>query len=198
MGYSQAGFKMIGVDIEPQPNYPFEFVQVNALDILRDTEFLEEFDFIHASPPCQAYSRVSLQHREKGKIYPDLLQPVRELLIESGKPYVIENVQNAPLINPVVLDGPMFGLKVLRRRIFESNVMIPQPRRVKAVGTVKNGDYVTCVGNGCDGINRISVWRGAMGINWMTKKELTQAIPPAYTRYIGKHLKWNLGFSGYI
>ena len=97
MGYSQAGFEMVGIDIDPQPNYPFEFIQADALELLQDTEYLEQFDFIHASPPCQEYSGVSRQWREKGTIYPDILEPIRNLLIQSGKPFVIENVQNAPL-----------------------------------------------------------------------------------------------------
>jgi len=194
MGYSQAGFEMVGVDIEPQPNYPFEFIQADALDILKDKEFLDQFDFIHASPPCQAFSIVSLQWRKKGIIYPNLLEPIRNLLINSGKPFVIENVQNAPLLYPVYLEGPMFGLRVIRRRLFESNLMIPQPPRVKPSGTVSGGQYVSVVGHGCDGCGRKEVWSAAMGITWMTKKELTQAIPPAYTQYIGKQLLWQIPF----
>lgn len=194
MGYTRAGFDMIGVDIEQQPNYPFEFIQGDALDILKDKEFIKQFDFIHASPPCQAFSRVSHQWREKGVKYPSILEPIRNLLINSGKPFVIENVQNAPLLYPIYLEGPMFGLKVIRRRLFESNLMIPQPKRIKPVGTVPNGDYVTVVGHGCDGCGRKEVWEKAMGINWMTKQELTQAIPPAYTQYIGNHLKWQIKF----
>jgi hypothetical protein len=86
----------------------------------------------------------------------------------------------------------MFGLKVIRQRLFESNLIIPQPNRVKRVGTVRGGQYVIVVGKGCDGCCRIAAWREAMQIDWMTRKKLTQAIPPAYTRYIGKHLKWQL------
>ncbi|WP_440947874.1 DNA cytosine methyltransferase [Methanosarcina sp. T3] len=194
MGYSQAGLQMVGVDIEPQPNYPFEFIQADALEILQDTKFLKQFDFIHASPPCQAYSIASARWRNQGKEYPDLLDPIRNLLLKSGKPFVIENVQNAPLLYPVYLEGPMFGLRVIRRRLFESNLMIPQPARVKPAGTVSGGQYVTVAGHGGDGCGRKEVWEKAMGITWMTKKELTQAIPPAYTEYIGKHLLWQIPF----
>jgi hypothetical protein len=113
-------------------------------------------------------------------------------LKKSGKPFIIENVQNAPLLHPLILEGQMFGLKVIRRRLFESNLIIPQPKKVKRNGTVPGGQYVTPVGHGCDGCCRVAAWREAMQIDWMTRKELTQAIPPSYTRYIGNHLKWQL------
>lgn len=192
MGYHQAGFDVVGVDIEPQPNYPFEFVQADAL------EYLElhghRFDAIHASPPCQEYSvTASLKTKE----YPTLIEPTRELLIKSGKDYVIENVPGAPLINPLMLCGTMFGLRVIRHRYFENNFNLhfapfscnhwgrTQPRNdkrsVKGAASLKDYSFITVVGHDfkkADG----SI---AMDINWMTSAELAEAIPPAYTKYIG-------------
>ena len=183
---------MTGVDIEPQKNYPFNFIQGDALQILKDHDFLQQFDFIHTSPPCQNYSCCSVPHKYKGKQYPDLIPIVRDLLISSGKPYIIENVSSSPLISPIFLTGPMFGLKVIRRRLFESNLIIPQPPYTKKSGSVKNGEYVTVAGHGGGVHGSTKKWGEAMGINWMSHKELTQAIPPAYTQYIGNHIKWNL------
>ena len=116
MGYHRAGFEVVGVDIAMQKNYPFEFHQADALEYLQ--EHGHEFDAIHASPPCQAYS-VTYSLPNVGE-YPELIEPIRELLISSGKPYVIENVPGAPLINPVELCGSMFGLNVIRHRRFET------------------------------------------------------------------------------
>lgn len=123
-GYRRAGFDVTGVDLYDQPNYPFRFVQTDALT----AKFLQNYDVLHASPPCQNYCWSTSRHRAKGKTYPDLIEPVRELLIASGKPYVIENVPTAPLINPTYLEGMMFGLGVIRRRGFETNWRLPQPR----------------------------------------------------------------------
>lgn len=186
MGYDWAGFDVIGVDIKPQKHYPFEFIQEDALLFL-ETEDLSGFDLIHASPPCQAYSKVCEVHRKNGKSYPDIIQNIRNLLLKSHKPFVIENVPGAPLRRPRMLCGTMFGLKVLRHRLFESSFYIPSPGPCKHKGTVKDGDYFTVCGNG-SGKDRDTVknWSDAMNIHWMTRAELTQAIPPAYTRYIGE------------
>lgn len=196
MGYDWAGFDVTGVDIKPQKHYPFEFVQEDALNYLLGTD-LSEYDLIHASPPCQAYSKASAPHRKNGKVYPDIIKQIRSLLIRSGKPFVIENVEGAPLYRPVMLCGTMFDLKVLRHRLFESNFYIKSPGRCKHTGTVKDGDYSTVCGNG-SGKDRatIKIWSDAMGIHWMTRKELTQAIPPAYTRYIGESFKTWVGNGG--
>lgn len=185
MGYYRAGFEVVGVDIEPQPHFPFEFYQANVL-----TFPLDGYDAYHASPPCQHASRRNIPWRKRGYKYSDLIEPTRKRLKNTGKPYVIENVVGSTLINPTALNGVMFHLKVIRRRHFETNFEIPLTLMVKPVGTVKNGDYYQPVGHG----SKIrpgedyDKWPKAMGIDWMTRQELTQAIPPAYTGYIGKYL----------
>ena len=189
MGYDWAGFNVVGVDEAPQKHYPFEFVQADAIEFLESTD-LSEFDLIHVSPPCQAYSKVCQVHRNNGKVYPDIIKEIRQLLLLSNKPYVMENVPGAPLYRPVTLCGTMFDLKVLRHRLFESNFYIKSPGGCNHTGTVKDGDYFTVCGNG-SGKDRatVKIWSDAMGIHWMTRQELTQAIPPAYTRYIGNSFK---------
>jgi len=204
MGYYQAGFEVVGVDIEPQKNYPFPFILGDAIDILRrmldGEKFLasdgiwygiDDFDAIHASPPCQAYSLAGQQWRASGKEYPDLLDPTRKLLIVSEKPYVIENVPGAPLINPTILNGAFFGMNLRRTRLFETSFDIPffllpkeGPSRFRMGRKPRKSDPVVPVGH-FSGIDRA---RKVMGIDWMTGAELTQAIPPAYTKFIGEHL----------
>jgi len=119
VGYSRAGFEVVGVDNKPQSNYPLPFIQADALKL--DPEFIASFDAIHASPPCQSYSDLAKRNGNAHE-WPRLIEPVREILIASGLPYVIENVDGAPLLNPMVLCGTMFkGLRVLRHRLFETN-----------------------------------------------------------------------------
>jgi len=196
-GYHRAGFDVTGVDLYDQPNYQFRFVQANALT----AKFLGNYDAIHASPPCQNYCWSTTKPRANGKAYPDLIDATRELLIKSGKPYVIENVPTAPLINPTYLEGTMFGLNVIRRRSFETNWWLPQPMYIKHRKPIKQlsktgpiriltkSAYCTVAGNGADGWScRVADWRDAMGIDWMTRSEIKQAIPPAYTEYIGRYL----------
>lgn len=198
VGWGLAGFEVTGVDINDQPNYPFRFVQANALTV----KFLGNYDAIHASPPCQNYCWSTAKARNIGKTYPDLIEPVRKMLIESGKPYVIENVPTAPLINPTYLEGTMFGLNIIRRRCFETNWWLPQPMyipRKKPIMQqskkdprifIKKSAYCSVAGNGAGGWScRVVDWRVAMGIDWMTRDEIKQAIPPAYTEYIGEYLK---------
>jgi DNA (cytosine-5)-methyltransferase 1 len=188
MGYMQAGFNVVGVDIRQQTNYPgSQFIQMSALDV--DYEFLDQFDVIHASPPCQLYSKASAIARKRGIEYPDLVHPTRALLISSGKPYVMENVVESPVYKNICLDGSMFDLGVIRRRAFETNVPgIPvNPRPSTISGRVIDGDYVTVAGGG-KGIRIKDAWSKAMGIDWMTKDELRESIPPAYTRWIGEQL----------
>lgn len=188
MGYHRAGFEVTGVDIKPQPRYPFRFVQGDALEYLRDHG--HEFDAIHASPPCQEYSTSSRQWRDKGKEYCDLVEPVRTALRLTGKPYVIENVSGAPLQNPIVLNGFMFGLMVNRERLFECSfpvpfALLPQGPKAAEMGRpVKEGDVITVCGH----FSNVPYARKAMGIDWMGQKELAQAIPPAYTEFIGREL----------
>ena len=195
-GYSQAGFEVVGVDIDPQPNYPFTFIQADALTL--DPEFIASFDAVHASPPCQSYSDLAKRNGNANE-WPRLIEPVRNLLIQSGLPYIIENVEGAPLIEPVVLCGTMFpGLRVLRHRLFEANFSIITPphgkhpkvhtfdKRKSHYGKTNEWvDFVQVTGGGnCT----VAAAREAMGIDWMSKNEINEAIPPAYTRLIGEQL----------
>lgn len=190
-GYHRAGFEVVGVDIDPQPNYPFEFHQADALEF-----DLGGFDFIAASPPCQRFSDLAKRNRNAHE-WPDLVAPVRRRLVASGALYAIENVDGAPLINPVVLCGTMFpGLRVLRHRGFEVNFPVVAPphgkhprvhtfdKRKSHFGkTDESIDFVQVTGGGnCT----VAAARSAMGINWMTKNEINEAIPPAYTEFIGR------------
>lgn len=199
-GYREAGFEVVGVDIHPQPRYPFGFIQADALTL--KAEFLATFDAIHASPPCQSYSDLA-KRNGNADAWPRLIEPVREMLSEIGLPYVIENVEGAPLLNPVVLCGTMFpGLRVLRHRLFEANFHIAVPphgkhpkvhtfdKRKSHYGQTNDMiDFVQVTGGGnCT----VAAARDAMGIEWMNKGELNEAIPPAYTRHIGKFLMAHL------
>jgi len=196
VGYAQAGFEVVGVDINPQPNFPFSFIQTDALGL--DPEFLASFDAIHASPPCQSYSDLAKRNRNADE-WPRLIEPVRKMLVRSGLPYAIENVDGAPLRNPTILCGTMFrGLRVLRHRLFESNFLIITPahgkhpkvhtfdRRKSHFGkTDEWKDFVQVTGGGnCT----VAAARAAMGIDWMNKNEINEAIPPAYTRFVGQQL----------
>lgn len=189
VGYHRAGFDVIGIDINPQPRYPFPFIQADALGGMVEAKVdWEGYAAIHASPPCQAFTRAK---QLQGNAHPDLLRAVRELLAATGKPYVIENVPGAPLINPTTLCGMMFGLNVYRHRLFESNVPLPlimhpphHKKQVKMGRPVREGDIIQVVG--C--FSGIGYARKAMGISWMTRDELAQAIPPAYTEWIGKQI----------
>jgi DNA (cytosine-5)-methyltransferase 1 len=193
-GYWQAGFDVIGVDIENQKRYPFEFILGDVFDVL--PTIAGAFDAIHASPPCLAY--VDEGHRYRTN-HPDLIAPIREALIATGKPWVIENVDTAPLRNPMMLCGTMFpGVRVIRHRMFESSFYMEGPphrgkhppvfsydKRRDRSNLSEWDDYVTVTGGGNCGIDAA---RDAMGIRWATIRELNQAIPPAYTQYVGKRL----------
>jgi DNA (cytosine-5)-methyltransferase 1 len=201
VGYHRAGFDIVGVDHEPQPNYPFEFFQGDALEFI--FKHGKEFDVIHASPPCQGYSRSTYQFRKGGKVYPDLIKPTRELLVFTGKPYIIENVPGSPLIPDVKLCGEMFNLKVIRWRWFELGgglfIMNPGKPQIKK-NMVTNGERVSVFGNGNYRKSKNdahpifkqgsvkATWGYAMGIDWMTVLELREAIPPAYTQFIGENI----------
>lgn len=125
MGYHRAGFDVIGVDIEKRPRYPFPMLRCDVLDM--DYRFLRTFDAIHASPPCQAHSDLAKRNKNADK-WPKLIPPTRKMLREAGVPYIIENVEGAPLIDPVVLCGTMFpGLRVLRHRLFECSFPVQAP-----------------------------------------------------------------------
>ena len=191
MGYVLAGYKVVGVDIKPQPNYPFEFVQGDAL--LFAERYAREFDMIHASPPCQRYS-IMTQRWGTENNHPDLIEPTRDILQDVGIPYVIENVPGSPLRNPLLLCGSMFDLEVRRHRWFETNPSLSQPECRHAHQGKVVGVYGHPGGSSKrDGITfgGVEDWRRAMGIDWMTAKELAEAIPPAYTTEIGLQM-WRL------
>ena len=218
VGYQLAGFEVVGVDINHQPHYPFEFHQADALEFP-----LDGFDAYHASPPCQGYIYATKKYRNQGKEYPLLIEPIREILLKTGKPYVIENPIGAPLRNPIRLCGISFGLQVLRHRLFESNIGILEPPHIKHEIFIYNGTaeavwtggyntggfgnkelakqlneqykktmkskYYCVAGHGANSPDyKLESWQKAMGIDWMNKKELVESIPPAYTEYIGRYL----------
>lgn len=195
MGYASTGFIVTGVDLRPQPHYPFRFIQADAMEFLDDPLGLRRYDLIHASPPCQRYTRNARQ-RGTADQHPDLIPPVRAMLERIGLPYVIENVELAPLLNPIRLCGTMFGLGVFRHRHFEiCGFDVTQPRHRRHRGRVGDGRYHTVAGH--TGYNSTrdgrvggtaEDWRRAMCIDWMTAAELAEAIPPVYTQYIGEHL----------
>lgn len=216
VGYHRAGFDVVGVDHKPQPRYPFTFIQGDALETLRSIG--ELFDVIHASPPCQAYTSMRSLGKNAGKDAPDLVGPTRELLEQSGKTWVIENVPGSPLNRPLLLCGSMFDLGVRRHRLFESSVLVMgqscqhkagwpvavwgdgrpswQEARRERRPLAVYGDHPQGLRDKTYRINRAKTLmegRYAMGIDWMEWKELTQAIPPAYTEFIGKQLMDILG-----
>ena len=199
LGYERAGFEVTGVDINPQPNYPFKFIQSDALCL--DAAFLDSFDAIHASPPCQSYSDLA-KRNGNADAWPRLIDPTRDMLQATGKPWVIENVEGAPLRNPIVLCGTMFpGLRVIRHRLFETSLSVDQPGHIRHVDhpkvhtldrrknhygkTCEWKDFVQVTGGGnCS----IASARDAMGIDWMTKKEINEAIPPVYAQFMGREI----------
>lgn len=186
VGLHRAGFLLIdGYDIEPQPRYPYRFHLGNALEA-----DLTEADFVWASPPCQKHTR--LNHGKKHDLQ-CFIAATREKLKKWGGPYIIENVPGAPLNDPVMLCGTMFGLGVIRHRLFESNIPLSTPCGCQHAGNVADGTYVSVHGGGQRSTHRIPYaqqrqrWESAMGITWMgTRHELCQAIPPAYSEYLGQ------------
>jgi len=193
VGYHRAGFDVVGVDIQPQPNYPFEFHLSDAIE-----HPVDGFDAIHASPPCEAHSRITGRHRGN---HADMIPATRAKLKAAGVPYVIENVEGAPLTNYIVLCGSMFGLDVRRHRLFESSHLLLQPecqhgkqapdrfyslcwknrkagKKSAVVGVFGNVNYA----------GEFELRCAAMGIEWMTNAELVKAIPPAYTEFIGQQI----------
>jgi DNA (cytosine-5)-methyltransferase 1 len=193
MGYHRAGFEVVGVDVAPQPNYPFKFVQADAV-----TFPLDGFDLVHASPPCQRKSRMSNCRPGLAETYPDLIDPVRDHLKAWGGPWVMENVEGAGLPGQVdlfgalgvMLCGSMFGLRLYRHRYFETSLPVVPPHHPRhlvpasGAGHWKPGTIISVEGH----CYPIDVAREAMGIGWMTRDELGEAIPPAYTEYIGRPL----------
>jgi len=199
MGYYLAGFDVVGVDIEMQQEYPFEFIQADAIKFVK--EHGHEFDFIHASPPCQHFTKYNNCRKNLKEKYEDLIEPTRQALIESGKPYVIENVVGAPLLNPITLCGSMFGLDVRRHRLFESNMDLEQPKCKHEIWQPNRypGGRSRERGNArvlCRGTIEIGRWnipietqKVGMGIDWISNlRKLSESIPPAYTKFIGEQV----------
>ena len=203
MGYHRAGFEVVGVDIKPQKNYPFEFHCSDAFAFLE--KHGHEFDVIHASPPCQAYSTLRNLGKQNHRPHCDLVEGTRTRCIQSGKPYVIENVPGSPLHGSLVLCGQYFGLDVRRHRHFESSVLMlidscHRSHRKEPVAVYGDHPERHTRKPGSGGyIHRaatLKIAQDAMGIDWMDWKEITQAIPPAYTEWIGQRLMEQLrGFA---
>jgi DNA (cytosine-5)-methyltransferase 1 len=199
MGYHLAGFEVVGVDIDPQPNYPFEHHVSDAVEFVRAHG--HEFDLIHGSPPCQAWSPLNAYNH---KVYPELIAPTREAMLAAGRPYVIENVEAAApeLINPVMLCGPMFGLRVYRHRLFETSFPLTAPTHPAHTAVCSRNGYMPTESRPfmtITGGRHSRAWQNAacdaMGMPW-TKvpaggdiklgiREVCEAIPPAYARWIG-------------
>lgn len=178
VGYARAGFEMTGVDLAPMPRYPFEFIQADALEYV--AEHGHKYDFIHASPPCQHYANVT-RWRGAPADHPDLLPTTRELLQSIGVPWVIENVPGAPMRPDYILCGSMFGLRIRRHRWFETSWggydLVPQCDHRDLLPFEHKGERA---------------YADAMGCEWMTSREGREAIPPAYTEFIGSRLRWHL------
>jgi DNA (cytosine-5)-methyltransferase 1 len=212
-GFKQLGWEVVGMDIKKQPHYPFEFIQKDCMEVVPDE--LQGFDFIWASPPCQRYSVMTKRWGREGN-HPDLVAPVRKLLRESRKPYCIENVVGAPLENPVMLCGSMFGLQtkygsqLRRHRLLECNFPVAQMEckhnKGSVIGVYGGGQHpdrrvpatIGIYGHAGGGSTRDGLAffstqdrKDAMGIEWMVGDELSQAIPPAYSRYIGEQWLFN-------
>jgi len=191
MGYAKAGYDVVGMDIKHGKRYPFEYIRRDVMTLR--PEDLEGFDLIHASPPCQTYSVTKHLRVAQGKSTSkqDLLAQVRSLLVVSEIPYVIENVKGAPLIDPVQLCGSAFGLKVRRHRLFESSMELrgtdchhkEQGKPVGIYGSMRDE-----IPGGGHTAKTMPEAHEAMGINWMIWGELVEAIPPAYTHYIGQQI----------
>jgi DNA (cytosine-5)-methyltransferase 1 len=210
VGYHRAGFDVVGVDHNPQPRYPFRFVQADAMAVAEKMAGGErwnifrssDFAAIHASPPCQAFT-VARHIHQSGHRHPDLVGVTRDLLMRSSKPWVIENTQGAPLDKPSRLCGLMFGLRVLRHRWFECSFLLMTPTHPKHPKHLTTGTLTARRGGRGNGYSRgdqglvcvagnnfvREAGAKAMGIDWMkTRHELTQAIPPAYTEFVGRQL----------
>lgn len=210
MGLHRAGFDVVGVDLQPfnqqidlfgaggVDRYPFEFHCADAM-----TFDLRGFDLVWASPPCQKYSAATRQSGDP-EAHPDLIAPIRARLRENGVPYIIENVLGAPLIDPVMLCGSMFGLRVVRHRLFECSFPVGPLPLHEHKGSLVTGEYVTVAGTGgvpawtykerekmgmpryLPGEYDLATWQAAMGIDWMSRERLVQAIPPAYSEFLGR------------
>lgn len=193
-GLAEAGFEVTGVDIKAQPNYPFQFFLADAREILRRLN-PKAFDLVHASPPCERYTRGAMQAGTT-ELHPDLINEMRERLLDWGVPFIIENVDLArPVLrDPIMLCGTMFNLGVFRHRWFEVNGFdVVAPDHPEHDGKIGDGKYVTVTGkpggrSNADGWAGATTqqWREAMRIDWMSSREIVKAIPPDYTKYIAQ------------
>lgn len=193
VGYARAGHTVVGVDIAPQPDYPFEFHCMDALEALVWDAW--NFDAVHASPPCHDHSTLSARTGIDGT--GDLLAQTRDLLIRNGRPWILENVVGARMRRDLLLCGEYFQLGVIRHRQFEiEGFEVLQPSHVPHRGRVRgwrhgvyhDGPYIAVYGEG-GGKGSVAEWQGAMSIDWSSARYgLAQAIPPAYTEYIGRFL----------
>lgn len=182
MGYHRAGFDVVGVDNKPMPNYPFTFIQGDALEYLAANG--HEFDAIHASPPCPRFSQLT-RLRGKQSNHPDLIDKTRQLLIANGKSWIIENVEGAPIRVDLMLCGTMFGINFPKHRHFELsfpiNALLPPCNHVNSYDPFHGGE---------DSRGEREKLSKLYGIDWfMTRQEVRNAIPPAYTEYIGGYLR---------
>lgn len=198
MGYHNAGFEVVGWDLDGTAGdrYPFEFHQGNAIEVLRDLDYVRTFDAVHTSPPCQGYSTITPDQSK----WPLLIRPVRELLSAAGVPYVIENVEGArrDMVNPLRLCGSSFGLGVRRHRLFESNVMLyGRPCEHKghnAIGVY--GDHPDSReflrpdgrrrGRKATSLHEASEALG--GVEWMNWRGMAECVPPAFSEFIGRQI----------
>ena len=188
-GFHDAGFDVVGVDIEPQPRYPYEFHQGDAIEFI--LKYGKDFDLVYGGPPCQSYSEMTNATGTQDN-HPRLVSATRAAMRSTGKPYVIENVPGAPLQNPITLCGSMFNLRVRRHRLFECDPVIWWPpsacnHTLKAPRSGRaptEEQFFSVVGHFSD----VSGARRAMEIDWMTRDELSQAIPPAYTEWLGRQI----------
>jgi len=206
MGMYQAGIKkIVGIDIKPQSEYPFEFIQSDVFNLDLDLDFFNEFDIIASGPPCQGY--LDNSHNKESK-HPRLVNQTREMLLKTKKPFFIENVEKAPIRKDLMLCGEMFNLGIIRHRFFEIEGFICyQPKHLKHKGPIYEGYYINVYSGGYNphfggnkekqkeakrkykelygGKDMLKIWQKAMGINWITSKEvLKECIPPAYSKYI--------------
>jgi DNA (cytosine-5)-methyltransferase 1 len=192
VGYARAGFEVVGVDIEPHPDYPFDLTVADAMEVLADADYLRTFDVVHASPPCPRYSVATKAHGTSDN-HPDLVGPSRDLLNAAGVSWVMENVPGAPMPNAVMVCGQAMGLPFIRRhRLFESSEPLMSPGcACNGRGTVSIFGHSGEDRRGPEIIGHVSLSeaRSLMGVEWMTRRsDVSDAIPPAYTEFIGGQL----------
>lgn len=201
-GYHDAGFDVVGIDLEPQPHYPYEFVQGDAVKLLGDRGFMAQFAAAGASPPCQRKSKMTVCRPGVAATYPDLIGPVHRRLVAWGGPWIIENVEGAGLPGQddlfgaygAMLCGTMFGRELYRHRWFQGNIplhALHHPRHIKpgsAAGHWKPGTVISVEGN----CSPIALAREVMAIDWMPRENLAEAIPPYYAEHLGRILLGHL------